>query len=494
MSDDRKIELGSEFAEYVITDLVARGGMGTVFRGQHRLMKRAVAIKVLPPEYHGREMFAQFKREVEVAGLLSHPSIAKAFDAGSFNGQQYLVTEFISGRNLNEIVRSNGPMTLQDAADCIRQAAAGLAYSHRQGVVHRDIKPSNLMRTVDGAIKIIDFGLARFCQGLSQIDDSFLDEIRPARVIGIIHGKPDHSDDASVCLILTPPSNPNPDTSERPLRSPTHGSIVGTTAFIPPEQTLSSNVDLRADIYSLGCTFYFLLTGKLVFPATGYEEFVHAHRYLEPPSLGEHRSDVPLALDAIFKRMVAKRVPDRYQSMTDVIGDLDAALAAHAAAPLIFISYRRNDSIDATHRLCEALAGRFGKESVCMDIDSVPPGVDFRRYIQEAVIRADVMLVIIGDHWVEALNARKERRLHDPDDYVRLEIESALRFQKPLVPVLVGRAPMPRPEELPQSLEALCYRNAAELRSGREYSRLSERLAQRIEDVVILERKAQKRL
>jgi serine/threonine protein kinase len=518
MAENLGIESGSQIGEYDITDFIARGGMASVFRGRHRRLKREVAIKVLPPEYAEAEMLDQFQREVEVGGLLNHSNIARAFDAGSFGEKQYLVTEFIDGCSLEKIIQSQGPMTIREMGRCVLQTAAGLSYAHEQGVIHRDIKPSNIMLSDNGKIKIIDFGLARYSCGLHCFDETFLDEIRPAKKILSVCGEPNalkcmesrilvcsherkpdqQSTRRRVCksdkdkednLISDIDSSPKTSAlsetgSSLPLNSTFHTSVVGTTAFMPPEQTQTSKVDRRADIYSLGCVMYYLLTGNLVFPEKTYEDFVLAHCYQPPPNIFDSQGNVPIALDNIFHRMVAKRVLDRYQHVDEVIADLNAVLVPLNSEPLIFISYRRNDSIDASYRLYEILVEHFGQSAVSMDLDSIPSGVDFRRHIQTSIGRADVVLSVIGDHWLNTASKDYKSRLHDPADYVRMEIETAMRLDKPIIPVLVGGAKMPLPESLPDTLCAFCFKNAAELRAGREYSSLSLSLAKRIEEII----------
>ena len=206
---------------YLVLDRLGAGGMGTVYRAQHRRMKRVVAIKVLSASVARSEKFVQrFQREVEAVSRLQHPHIVMAFDADEAEVGHFLVMEFVGGRDLASEVQERGPLPVQEAVACVVQAARALDYAHSQGIIHRDIKPANLLRDVAGVVKVADLGLARFNNSLEQ-------------------------------------------PSEEVRNLTQAGSIMGTVDFMPPEQALGlTSIDHRADIYSLGCTLYFLLTAR----------------------------------------------------------------------------------------------------------------------------------------------------------------------------------------------------------------------------------------
>ena len=287
--------LGRQFADlrmgnYEILDRLGAGGMGTVFKARHRRMKRIVALKVLSKEVSQTPTFAhRFQREVETIARLTHPNIVMAFDADEGDAGPFLVMEFVNGRDLASEVASGGPMAVADAVDRIIQAGRGLGYAHGQGIIHRDIKPGNLLRDADGLVKVADLGLAR------------------------LTGPGDHTS-------LTQA-----------------GSIFGTVDYMSPEQAVDSGaVDRRADVYSLGCTLYFLLTGHPPYAGGSLMSVMLKHRDAAIPSLSAARPDVPPDLDAVFARMVAKRPDDRYPSMSEVVRDLEqirARLPASGASP-----------------------------------------------------------------------------------------------------------------------------------------------------------------
>jgi serine/threonine protein kinase len=303
----RGLVLGS----YVILDKIGEGGMGMVFKGRHRRLNRTVAIKVLPPAVtKNPAAVKRFLREVEAAARLSHPNIVAAFDAAEDKGIYFLAMEYVDGFDLARRVKTQGPLPLREAVDCIRQAACGLAHAHAAGIIHRDIKPHNLL--VSGGVvwggvvlvhtkhpltthhspltlKILDMGLARFEEGSNE---------------------PGSADE----LTKT-------------------GSVLGTSDYMAPEQALNSkNADQRADIYSLGCTLYYLLSGKPMYGGETMMEKLLAHRETPIPPLRKVRPEVPRTLETIYQRMVAKKPEDRYQSMSEVLAELEACFPAEDRA------------------------------------------------------------------------------------------------------------------------------------------------------------------
>ena len=263
--------------EYTIIDQIGAGGMGQVFKARHRKMDRIVALKLLPKQaMSSREAVQRFQREVQAAAKLTHANIVTAYDASEQDGSHFLVMEYVQGSDLYQVVKKQGPLSVDQAVNYIRQAARGLEYAHGKGVIHRDIKPANLLVDPDGTVKILDMGLARFQSG-------------------------DESADAHLTLA---------------------GAVMGTPDYMPPEQGLdSATADHRADIYSLGCSLFYLLTGKPVYEGNTIIKKILAHREAALPSLRQVRPDVPANVENCFQRMLAKKPEDRYQSMTEVLAD-----------------------------------------------------------------------------------------------------------------------------------------------------------------------------
>jgi RND family efflux transporter MFP subunit len=277
---------------YVILDTLDTGGMGLVFKALHRSMNRVVALKLLPSAMmSARDTVKRFQREVQAAAALKHPNIVAAFDADESEEIAYLVLEYVDGTNLYRLVKEQGPRPLAEGVEFVRQAAAGLAYLHSRGIIHRDVKPANLLLAKDGTVKLLDMGLVRFAS----------------------------SEDLSC--------------SEMDQELTQAGIVIGTVAYMSPEQALDTrSADQRSDIYSLGCTLFYLLTGRSLYHEETGMKTLLAHREQPVPSLREFCEEAPVSLDAVFRTMVAKRPADRLQSMDEVIAALDACVPP-AAAP-----------------------------------------------------------------------------------------------------------------------------------------------------------------
>jgi serine/threonine protein kinase len=262
---------------YLVLDQLGQGGMGVVLKAQHRRMERVVALKVLSPSITSTPgLLRRFQREMKAAARLEHPNIVTAYDADESRGVHFLVMQFVEGKNLARLVKEEGPLTVDLALDCIIQAARGLEYAHLQHVIHRDVKPSNLLLDGQGIIRVLDMGLAR-------IDEDCETE---AELTGT-------------------------------------GVVLGTVDYMPPEQAMGTKyADERSDIYSLGVTLWFLLTGQPVYEGSSLMARLLSHREAPIPSLLDIRKDVSPELQAVFARMLAKDPAARYQSMTEVIAAL----------------------------------------------------------------------------------------------------------------------------------------------------------------------------
>jgi len=272
----QKKSRGLLIGDYLILEKLGRGGTGVVFKVRHRRLGRLGALKILPPSLaRDHTAVMRFRREVEAAGRLKHPNLVAAQDADEDRGVHFLVMDCAPGHDLDRVVRERGPMQALEAIDSVIQAARGLEAAHAEGIVHRGIKPANLMLDSAGNVRVLDLGLARIESGMS----------------------------------------------------------MGTIDYMAPEQADDSRrADHRADIYSLGCTLCYLLTGREPFPGETVRTRMIAHMERPAPSLRTARPDVSSKLDAAYQRMMAKRPEDRPASMTEVISLLESCKAPAALA------------------------------------------------------------------------------------------------------------------------------------------------------------------
>jgi eukaryotic-like serine/threonine-protein kinase len=275
--------------KYKVLERIGAGGMGQVFLCEHKLMRRRVAIKVLPTARAAEPAsLDRFYREARLVAAVDHPNIVRAYDIDQDDKLHFLVLEYVDGVNLQDLVKKAGPLSVTRACHYIYGSCIGLQHAHEMGLVHRDIKPGNILVDRSGVVKILDLGLARF----------FNDE-----------------DDA-----LTKKYDEN---------------ILGTADYLAPEQALDSHmVDIRADIYSLGGTFYYLLTGKPPFPEGNVAQKLLWHQQREPAPLSNFRADVPPELAAVVSRMMTKDVNKRYQVPQEILAELAPWVQAPIAPPV----------------------------------------------------------------------------------------------------------------------------------------------------------------
>jgi serine/threonine protein kinase len=259
---------------YQVLAPIGRGGMSTVFLARDSRTAELVALKVLPRDTAQRRQRARFRREMKLSRRVSHAHIASTYSSGKIDGVYFIAMEFIPGKSLQRLVYAEGPLDVPRAARLIREVAVGLDHAHSQGVIHRDLKPSNIMVTPHDHAKILDLGLA-LIEG---------EDVADIRVVG---GK---------------------------------GYIVGTMDYIAPEQTANSAaVDRRADIYSLGCTLYYAITGRPPFPGGTSKEKMARQRNQEPESLLDLKPTLPVAFVVLIRRMMAKEPADRPATAAEVV-------------------------------------------------------------------------------------------------------------------------------------------------------------------------------
>jgi serine/threonine-protein kinase len=260
---------------YRVVKRLGAGGMGVVYLAEHRLMERTVALKVIHAHLTKHPLaLERFLLELKAAARLSHPNIVTAHDAEQAGAVHFLAMEYVEGISLARLVEKHGPLSAEQAAHCLRQAALGLQHAHEKGMVHRDIKPQNLMVTRKGQVKVLDFGLARLAE------EAGAGGQRPLTAVGVVLGTPD---------------------------------------YMAPEQVIDSRrVDGRADVYSLGGTLYFLLTGQPPYPEGSALEKALSHVDGTPRPLEEARPDLPAGLADVVRRMMARDPAGRYQTPAEV--------------------------------------------------------------------------------------------------------------------------------------------------------------------------------
>ena len=273
-----------DIGPYIVTDWIAQGGMGHVYKAVHKVMGRECAVKVLPLHKSTPEAITNFMREIRTQAKLDHPNLVRAYDAGQEGKLHYFVTEYVAGTDLRRLIRSQGPLTMQQAASVIMQTARALDHAHARGLIHRDVKPGNILVTAEGVAKLSDLGLAG-C--LSDNDDD-----------------------------------------------PRAGKIVGTADYLAPEQIRNPH-EIRAvsDIYSLGCTLYYAVTGKVPFP--GGTPASKARRHLEEMPMHPRRfnSDVSEEFVDVIADMMEKDPEARIQSAAEVAMRLEPW--ASEAGPIV---------------------------------------------------------------------------------------------------------------------------------------------------------------
>lgn len=288
---------------YRIIDAIGQGGMGQVFKAEHTVMKRIVAVKVLPRQKSNPDTSARFQREIQAQAQLDHANLVRALDAGHDGNVDYLVTEYVRGTDLRQLVRTRGKLPMFEAASIIWQAAHGLAHAHAKGFIHRDLKPANLLVTPEGLTKISDLGLVGFHDDQNQLE---------------FEGR----------------------------------KIVGTADYLSPEQIAEpDNLTPASDIYALGCTLYYAVTGKVPFPGGTVRDKARAHLSAFPIDPRRLNRDLDDNFVDLIADMMAKKVDERIPSAEEVIRRIApwvrisvpvaAATMLHTMAPVLVVNDRR---------------------------------------------------------------------------------------------------------------------------------------------------------
>jgi serine/threonine protein kinase len=360
--------------QYVLLEKLGEGGMGEVYKARQRRLERDVALKVIRRErLDNPAAVSRFRREVQAIAALAHPNVVRAYDADEAGGVHFYAMEFIEGTNLARLVREQGPLPVAEACDCVRQSALGLQHAHERGLVHRDIKPSNVLLGNNGVVKLLDLGLAR------------LHDVAGA---------------------------------EQHTRLTHEGLVIGTPDFIAPEQARNSHgADIRADLYALGCTFFYLLTGQAPYPGGTPTERLVKHSVEPIPDVRELRADVPVGIAAIIQKLLAKRPEDRFQEpaeLADLLEPYCPRQSAHARLPKLPAAPTPVEEPILSGPLPEvplaeaATDSRFQLPSGLVPMTGLAPSAGkFRRHLISAVVIGAMALAAIGAGIVWAVSRSK---------------------------------------------------------------------------------------
>jgi serine/threonine protein kinase len=320
LASDPELAAGQRIGHYEILSTLGKGGMGEVYLAQDTKLSRKVALKVLPGAFaQDHERLHRFEQEARAASALNHPNILTVFEIGEVDGRHYIATEFIEGETLGQRL-AVGALKLGETLDIAEQITSALSAAHGAGIVHRDVKPENVMIRRDGIVKVLDFGLAKLTQ--------------------------------------TKPSQSGPDDSTRALVKTRTGVVMGTVAYMSPEQARGLSLDARTDIWSLGVVIYQMLTGNSPFTGATSSDILVSILEHEPRSLKSFSEEIPEELEWIVTKALTKDFDDRYQTTREMLTDLRrlkqrlsvAAELERSAAPQLSkgLNAERATSPDAT--------------------------------------------------------------------------------------------------------------------------------------------------
>jgi serine/threonine-protein kinase len=278
---------GFVVGQYVLLDRLGEGKKGRVYKAQHKLMGRLVAVKVIAPRIASRtSSIARFHREMRLLGRLDHPNVVRAFDADQVGDLLYFVMEYVAGRDLEQLLQDRGSLAPTEVAAYMAQAALGLGHAHDRGIVHRDVKPTNLMLSAEGEVKVLDLGLGVLME--ADRETSF---------------------------------------------ATAAGRCIGTLYYMSPEQATAGEVDSRSDLFSLGCTMYQLLTGQMPFPGETAAECLTRLATGKPVPINELLPNLPAPFIAVLDKLIANQPEDRFQTAVEAAKALQHLAQSGEAGP-----------------------------------------------------------------------------------------------------------------------------------------------------------------
>ncbi|MEP7287584.1 MAG: protein kinase [Chloroflexota bacterium] len=509
---------GQQLGQYKLNQLLGAGGMSVVYQAYQSSLKRNVAIKMLLPDLAGQgEYTTRFNHEAQIAAKLQHPNIVPIFDYGILNDSSYIVMRLLTGGTLTERIRrqqsnNQGRFMLSGIAELLKQLASALDYAHRLGVIHRDIKPSNIMFDEHGAAILVDFGIATILDTSTQ-DLNHLDKLMGTYAFmapEIWHEKQitHYVDQYALGLLM-------------------YSLITGFPAFDIQSNGLSAL--MHKHLYEMPTPVHQLCEDSTVLISQVIERAIAKRPEARYPTVTAFAEAFTSAVQGIahketfvfdklrsLKRAALNNSPKGKTGPLDTFNDdtlpartrpnepksedwLNMATRVSMPAPRvtrtslsapardsakIFISYRRSDSADITGRIYDRLVAHFGEDIIFRDLNSMPLGTNFKKYIENIVQKCVVELVVMGQQWVNITDALGQRRLENPDDFVRVEIEAALNADIPVIPLLVQDTVMPRKEHLPSNLRELVYCNGASVRADPDFHNDMDRLIKSLETLL----------
>ena len=318
---------------YEIDSVLGEGGMAKVFRGTDKVLGRTVAVKVLAPQFAKDHQFVtRFRREAQAAAALNHPNVVSVYDTGSEDGIHWIVMEYVDGRTLKSVVREEGPLLPERAVEIAEAICLALSTAHEKGLVHRDIKPGNIMLTPSGETKVMDFGIARATAGADTLTQT--------------------------------------------------AAVLGTAAYLSPEQAQGKPVDARSDIYAVGCVLYEMLTAHPPFEGDSPVAIAYKHVRETPTPPSRLNGDVPKELDAIVLKAMAKNPDNRYQTTREMAADLQRLARGQPVTATPILAGDSTEVISRTGQQTQVMRG-------------APPEEEERRKVWPIVLAALLVLAAL---------------------------------------------------------------------------------------------------
>jgi serine/threonine protein kinase/tetratricopeptide (TPR) repeat protein len=493
---------------YTVGPLIGVGGMGDVYQGYDTMTGDTVAIKFLKPEIvaNSPSLVERFTREGEALRRLNHPSIVKMLAPIKENGVYCLVMEYVSGGSLKDLLDDGTALSVDRVVNIALDLADALTRAHRLNIIHRDIKPANVLLADDGTPRLTDFGVA-YMGDRTRVTESGsligtyaymspegcmgeeLDERADIWSFGVmlyemLARRRPFEGTAPAAVIAAIMQKPVPDLLQ--FRPDVPAALAGLIYAMLEKDRESRITSVRM----VGTQLEALIKGS----DTAIERMAIAfadpkHQPHTPPIVtpGADRDGAENEAGTLITPPPVTPLPTPAPLRSTQKSDPTQPFKRVVGGPRIFLSYRREDSIAVTGRLYDRLVDAYGEAYVFKDVDNIPAGANFRRILEDEISSADVLLVIIGDHWTTVSDAHGKRRLDDPDDFVRIEVAAGLSREDILViPVLVNNATMPGVDHLPDVLHDLSFRNAAILRNDPDFNRDAQRLVDQISKNIMI--------